>query len=240
MDIKINVIAKKFSTLNKANFSKNYKKFKLKYFTSTKIKKIRKAEEILILLKKEFKYAVFMRFNKYDVWTTILKDKILNRSIANLNFVEKRKYNNSIFPKIRNLTRFTFPRTILAKNFLDKNKKINIIKGKGILIKKIKNILYVKTDTKKMVKSDIVVNVSGPVDLTSLNKESKFINTIKRSQGKFNQRGFLTDKNFALSNRIFIPGVMAYNFNPSRQTIIKAITNNSRKIVNFLLSSGFH
>ena len=71
------------------------------------------------------------------------------------------------------------------------------------------------------------------------NKE-KFINTIKRSQGKFNQRGFLTDKNFALSNRIFIPGVMAYNYNPSRQTIIKAITNNSRKIINFLLSSGFH
>ena len=240
LDIKINVIAKKFSTLNKANFSKNYKKFKLKNFTFSKIKKIRKAEEILILLKKEFKYAVSMRFNKYDVWTTILKDKILNRSIANLDSLEKSKYNNSIFPKIRNLTRFTFPRTILAKNFLDKNKKIKIIKGKGILIKKIKDILYVKTDTKKMVKSNIVVNVSGPVDLISLNKESKFINTIKRSQGKFNQRGFLTDKNFALSNRIFIPGVMAYNFNPSRQTIIKAITNNSRKIINFLLSSGFH
>ena len=194
LDIKINVIAKKFSTLNKANFSKNYKKFKLKNFTFSKIKKIRKAEEILILLKKEFKYAVSMRFNKYDVWTTILKDKILNRSIANLDSLEKSKYNNSIFPKIRNLTRFTFPRTILAKNFLDKNKKIKIIKGKGILIKKIKDILYVKTDTKKMVKSNIVVNVSGPVDLISLNKESKFINTIKRSQGKFNQRGFLTDR----------------------------------------------
>ena len=41
-----------------------------------------------------------------------------------------------------------------------------------------------------MVKSNIVVNVSGPVDLISLNKESKFINTIKRSQNKFNQRGF--------------------------------------------------
>ena len=100
--------------------------------------------------------------------------------------------------------------------------------------------MYVKTDTKKMVKSNIVVNVSGPVDLISLNKESKFVNTIKRTQGKFNQRGFLTDENFALSNRIFIPGVMAYNFNPSRQTIIKAITNNSRKIINFLLNSNFH
>ena len=157
-----------------------------------------------------------------------------------MDSLEKRKNNNSIFPKIRNLTRFTFPQTILAKNFLDKNKKINIVKGKAISIKKIKDILYVKTDTKKMVKSNIVVNVSGPVDLISLNKESKFINTIKRSQGKFNQRGFLTDKNFALSNRIFLPGVIAYNFNPSRQTIIKAITNNSRKIINFLLNSGFH
>lgn len=240
LDIKINVIAKKFSTVNKANFSKNYKKFKLKNFTFSKIKKIRKAEEILILLKKEFKYAISMGFNKYDVWTTILKNKILNRSIANLDSLEKSKYNNAIFPKIRNLTRFTFPQTILAKNFLDKNKKIKIIKGKGISIKKNKDILYVKTDTKKMVKSNIVVNVSGPVDLISLNKESKFVNTIKRTQGKFNQRGFLTDENFALSNRIFIPGVMAYNFNPSRQTIIKAITNNSRKVINFLLNSGFH
>ena len=219
---------------------KNYKKFKLKNLLFSKIKKIRKAEEILILLKKEFKYAISKKFNKYDVWTTILKDKILNRSIANLDSLEKRKYNNSIFPKIRNLTRFTFPQTILAKNFLDKNKKINIVKGKAISIKKIKDILYVKTDTKKMVKSNIVVNVSGPVDLISLNKESKFINTIKRSQGKFNQRGFLTDKNFALSNRIFLPGVIAYNFNPSRQTINQAITNNSRKIINFLLNSNFH
>ena len=239
LDIKINVIAKKFSTLNKADFSKNYKKFKLKNFTFSKIKKIRKAEEILILLKNEFKYATSKQFNRYDVWTTILKGKILDRSIANLDFLEKRKYNNLIFPKIRNLTRFTFPQTVLAKNFLDKKKKIKVIKGKGVSIKKIKDILYVKTDTKKTVKSNIVVNVSGPVDLINLNKESKFINSIKQSQDKFNRRGFLTDKNFALSKKIFIPGVMAYNFNPSRQTIIKAITNNSRKVINFLLNNDF-
>ena len=40
-----------------------------------------------------------------------------------------------------------------------------------------------------------------------------------------------------LTDQIFIPGVLAYNFNPSRQTIIKAITNNSYKVVNFLLNN---
>ncbi len=237
LDIKINVISKKFSTLNKANFSKNYSKFKLKNFTSSRIKKIRKAEEILILLKKEFNDAISKKFNRYDVWTTILRKNILNYSISNLNSSEKRKYNISIFPKIRNLTRFTFPQTISAKNLLDKTKRIKIIKGKGISIKKINNILYVKTDTNKIVKSNIVVNVSGPVDLHNLNNESKFIKSIKLFHGKYNKRGFLTDKNFMLSKKIFIPGVMAYNFNPMRQTIIKAITNNARKTINFLLST---
>ena len=98
LDIKINVIAKKFSTLNKANFSKNYKKFKLKNFTFSKIKKIRKAEEILILLKNEFKYATSKQFNRYDVWTTILKGKILDkqgkRMEAVINYKKCIKLNN--------------------------------------------------------------------------------------------------------------------------------------------------
>ena len=44
------------------------------------------------------------------------------------------------------------------------------------------------TDTKKKIKSDIVVNVSGPVDLQSLNNESKLINIIKNLEGKFDKR----------------------------------------------------
>ena len=93
-------------------------------------------------------------------------------------------------------------------------------------------------DTKKQIESDIVVNVSGPVDLQSLNNEKKLIKIIKNLEGKFDKRGFLTDRNFMLSNKIFMPGTLAYNFNPLRQTIIKAVTNNSRKAINFLLKEN--
>ena len=33
-----------------------------------------------------------------------------------------------------------------------------------------------------------------------------------------------------LENGLYIPGTLANNFNPGRQTIIKAITNNTHKI----------
>lgn len=238
IDMTINVISKKFSTLNKASFSDNFKTYKLKIFTKNKIKKIKNANDILFLLKKEFSIGISNKFNKYDIWTTILKKNILNSSISKLNLLEKKKYNLLIFPKIRNITRFTFPGTVLAKNFLERKKKIKIIKGKCVSIRKLKNKILVMTDTKKQIESDIVVNVSGPVDLQSLNNESKLIKIIKNLEGKFDKRGFLTDRNFMLSNKIFMPGTLAYNFNPLRQTIIKAVTNNSRKAINFLLKEN--
>ena len=123
IDMTINVISKKFSTLNKASFSDNFKTYKLKIFTKNKIKKIKNANDILFLLKKEFSIGISNKFNKYDIWTTILKKNILNSSISKLNLLEKKKYNLLIFPKIRNITRFTFPGTVLAKNFLERKKK---------------------------------------------------------------------------------------------------------------------
>ena len=45
----------------------------------------------------------------------------------------------------------------------------------------------------------------------------------------------MPNKNFMLTNQIYTPGTIAYNFNPSRQTIIKAITNNSKKTVSEIL-----
>ena len=89
-----------------------------------------------------------------------------------------------------------------------------------------------------MIKSDIVVNVSGPVDLKNLDNECQFIKEIKNLDNNFNSRGFLTDKNFIVSKKILVPGILAYNFNPSRQTIIKAITNNARRSVNYLLKKN--
>ena len=236
-NIQVNVISKKFATLNKAEFSNNNKLYKFNIFTTSRINKIKKSTEILDLLKKEFKFAILKNYNKYDVWTKILSEGVLKRSIQKLNIDERKKYNLSIFPLIRYMTRFTYPEPILAKEFLDKYKKIKMIKGKAVSIKTSKKNIVVNLDNKKKIKSDIVVNVSGPVNLDDLNMESSFIKSIKKNINKFDKRGFITDKNFMLTNQIYTPGILAYNFNPSRQTIIKAITNNAQQTINTILKT---
>lgn len=235
-NISINVISKKIATLNKAKFSNMYEKYKFIYFTDKHIKKINKAVQILNFLKREFINAKNKNFNKYDVWTEILNKRILNKSIQKLNKREKKIYNLFIFPKIRNITRFTYPAPIKAKEYLDKHKKIKMIKGKAVSIKLLKNTISVKLDNRKTIKSHIVVNVSGPVNLDQLNYESDLIKSIKLNINKFDKRGFITNKKFMLTEQIYMPGVISYNFNPSRQTIIKAITNNSRRIASTIFN----
>ena len=41
-----------------------------------------------------------------------------------------------------------------------------------------------------------------------------------------------------LEEGLFLPGVLSTNFNPTRETIIKAISNNSKKVAKALLSKG--
>ena len=235
-NISINVISKRIATLNKAKFSNMYEKYKFICFTDKHIKKINKAVQILDFLKREFVNAKNKNFNKYDVWTEILNKRILNKSIQKLNKKEKKIYNLFIFPKIRNITRFTYPEPIKAKEYLDKHKKIKMIKGKAVSIKSLKNTISVKLDNRKTIKSHIVVNVSGPVNLDQLNYESDLIKSIKLNINKFDKRGFITNKKFMLTEQIYMPGVISYNFNPSRQTIIKAITNNSRRIASTIFN----
>ena len=139
-NVSINIISKKIATLNKAKFSNKDEKYKFIFFTNKHIKKINKAIQILSLLKKEFVNAKNKNFNKYDVWTEILNKKILDKSIHKLNKSEKKIYNLFIFPKIRNITRFTYPEPITAKEYLQKHKKIKMIKGKAISIKSLKKI----------------------------------------------------------------------------------------------------
>ena len=55
----------------------------------------------------------------------------------------------------------------------------------------------------------------------------------------FNQRGFTTDKYFMLKESIFLPGNLSNNFNPFRKTLIKAVTNNTYKVVKFILRKEF-
>jgi hypothetical protein len=236
-NIQINVISKKFATLNKAKFSNNNKLYKFHILTTSRINKIKKSNEILNLLKKEFKIAILKKYNKYDVWTKILRENVLKKSIQKLSIDERKKYNLLIFPLIRNITRFTYPEPIKAKEYLDKHKKIKMIKGKAVSIKISTRNILINLENKKKIKSDIVVNVSGPVNLDNLNMESNFIKSIKTNVNKFDKRGFITDKNFMLTKQIYTPGILAYNFNPSRQTIIKAITNNSRKTINTILKT---
>lgn len=236
-NIKINIVSSKFTTLNKAKYSNNSNPYKFNFFTEKNIKKINKAEHIINLLKMEFKNAILNRYNKYDVWTKILSNELLKISLDKLNYNETKKYNISVFPKIRNLTRFTYPEPIIAKEYLQRKKKIRMFKGRAKYIKTKLNKLIVTTNDNKKIFTDIVVNVSGPVNLEELNKEVPFINSIKQNINKFDKRGFMTNKNFMLTKQIYMPGILAYNFNPSRQTIIKAITNNSKKVIKFILKN---
>ena len=107
-------------TLEKAELTKNYNSYKFKFLTESKISKIKKSDEILSLIKNEFKNGIKKKYNKYDVWTLILKKKILDKCIKKLNEYEKKVYNNKIFSKLRNLTRYTYPETVEAKRRLEK------------------------------------------------------------------------------------------------------------------------
>ena len=81
------------------------------------------------------------------------------------------------------------------------------------------------------INCDILVNVSGPMNLIKNKNEVKFINSLKNLSKKFNERGFYVNNHFELSKNIYLPGTLSYNFNPLRETIIKAITNNTHKAV---------
>ena len=236
IDINIICISKNSLTLQKAERSKKFDLFTLKFFTKNNIKKIKKANQISQLLINEFKRAKLDGFNKYDVWTTVLKNKIMNNCYNQLNIGEKKNYNLYTFPLIRNLTRYTFPETVSAKNRLEKINKIKFLKDKVIEIVKNKKLTIIKTVKKRSINCDIVINVAGPVSIIDNKDEIKFINSLKKITKKYNERGFSTNSNFMLERGIYLPGTLSNNFNPGRETIIKAITKNAHKIAKNILN----
>ena len=102
-------------------------------------------------------------------------------------------------------------------------------------VKREKNILILETVNKKSIKGDIVINVSGPASVNDLKKEIEFAHSLKKITKKFNNRGFSTNKNFMVEKGLFLPGTLSNNFNPGRETIIKAITKNSHKVAKTIL-----
>jgi len=235
ININIICISKNTQTLQKAECSKKFDFFKFKYLIKNNINKIKKAEQVLQLLKKEFNNAKLNGFNKYDVWTNVLKNQIMSICYNRLSENEKKNYNLSVFPLIRNITRYTYPDTVSAKNRLVRANKIEFIKDKVIKIIKNKNNLILKTQSSRSIKCNIVINVSGPVSILENKNEIKFISSLRKITKKFNKRGFSTNNNFMLEKGLYLPGTLSNNFNPGRETIIKAITKNAHKVAKNIL-----
>jgi len=235
--IKIVSFASSLLSLQKAELSKNYSNYKFKYFKKFNLNKIKKSKQIYSLLKKEFNYAQKIGFNKYDAWTLILKKKILSKIYFSLTKLEKKIYNDEVFSKIRNITRYTYPITIKSKNILEDKKILSYVADKVTQLNKMNNQLTVITAKQKKIKGDIVVNVSGPVRLDKATNEVAFLKSLKKNAYEYNERGFLADKNFCIGGKIYAPGLLSSNFNPNRFTIIKAITINTRKCVGKIIKT---
>ena len=83
-------------------------------------------------------------FNKYDVWTLILKRNILKKIYKELNATQRQIYNTKTFNQIRKITRYTYPETVFSKEKLEKMKKIKFVKDKVKSIKRKKIFLKLK------------------------------------------------------------------------------------------------
>lgn len=230
IDIKITSISKSSIFLQKANLSKNYQDIKLRYLNLQYLNKISKAEDIQSLLIKEFNYCVQKKFNKYDAWTKILKENILGKFYNKLNYAQKKRYNLFIFPHIRNLTRFTYPDTVISKENIQKSKNLQFLKDKVVFMLSQNKKILIKTQKKRKIYADLVINVSGPLKITKSSKKFKLINSLKEISNNYNDRGFFSKNDFSIAKNIYAPGTLSNNFNPSRLTIIKAITNNSMNV----------
>jgi len=233
LNIKLICSSKNLVSIQKAQISQNKNKYKLFFLNKKNLQNIRKAKQITEFLGKEFNLAVKKGFNKYDVWTLILKKNILHKCLTNFNKRQQDIYNSFYHNKIRNLTRFTYPETILARENLSKKnilisnrenvKKVEY-KGKKLLVRTVNNL-----NIKKNYLCEIVVNVSGPLDVESLEKEVPLVSNLKINGAKVNSGGFIVNNNFEIKGlkNIFTPGILAKGFNPERKTIFSAILKNS-------------
>ena len=184
----------------------------------------------------EFKLSIYAGYNKYDSWTHILNNNILHKCINNFNNYEKLQYNNIYHHKIRNLTRFTYPETILAKEKLSKMKILKSKKEQVIKVDVFKKMLKISAigDNKKRKKyiCDLVINVSGPLNVKMIKNEIPLVSSLKNKGAKTTEvGGFAVDKNFKIIGikNVYSPGILSRGFNPERKTIIKAILENSKK-----------
>ena len=225
--------SKNLESIQDAKLTLDKKKYILSKKCWHEIKKIKKAKQIYSLILNEFNFAITLGYKKYDAWTEILKKNILNKCINNLNLIQKKKYNDIYHNKIRVITRFTYPETIKAReNLLGQN----ILKTKKEVVSKVdyssgKLTVLSKSLEKKNKKSsyDLVINVSGPLNVEKIKNEIALVKSLKTQGAKVKSGGFVVDSNFQLIGikNVYTVGILARGFNPERKTILKAILENS-------------
>lgn len=231
--MKIYCSSKDLRTIQMAKHSSNKKKYNLIHLSKKNIKKINTAKKLYESVNKELNLYNLSNYNKYDIWTEILKKNIISHCLKNLSKKEKKRYDDFYHSKLRETTRFTYPETILAREKLIKKKYL--ISNKEIVKKVdfVKNKLVVNSinqlNKRKSYICDIVVNVSGPMSVKKIENEIPLLGSLKRKGAKNTPNGFVVNKNFEITGftKTFTPGTIAVGFNPERKTIIDAILKNS-------------
>ncbi len=236
INIEITCSSKNLEGMQSAKLSLNKKKYKLKVLNKKNLHKIKLVKKLYLYILKEFEMAITTGYKKYDAWTQILENNVLNKCIKNLNIHEKKQYFDIYHKKIRNITRFTYSETIAAKEQLY---QMGILKIKKEVVNKVEVLdkkLIVKAKNaknKKIINNyDIVVNVSGPLNAETIFNEIPLVKSLKNKGAKTKSGGFLVDENFGIIGikNAYVPGILARGFNHDRRTIINAILENSRKI----------
>ena len=236
LKVKIICSSRELQSIQKAELSLSKKKYKPLVFKKKELFKIDTAEKLYTSIVKEFKLTLNQNHNKYDAWTYILNNNIIHHVIKKFNHLEKKKYDDYFHGKIRGITRFTYPETIIAREFMFKNKILDAKKETVRFIDLVKNNLIVTTVNDKNINKkydcDIVVNVSGPLSAEKIKNEIPLIDKIKKKGAKTISGGLVVNSSFevkALKN-VYVPGILARGFNPERKTIINAILNNSNLV----------
>ena len=131
---------------------------------------------------KEFRIAKAKGYKKYDAWTLILKNKIINKRLKKFDNTETIKYFNIYHHKIRNITRFTYSKTIEAREKLSSS---GILITKKEIVKRVdfknRKLIVLAKNAKgdyKKYNCDIVVNVSGPLNIAKISNDNPFFFTI--------------------------------------------------------------
>ena len=223
-------------SIQKAQFSINKKNYKFLLLKNNYLRKIITAKKLYLSVLKEFNLAISHGYKKYDAWTLILNRNILNKCIKRFSDKEKKYYNDIYHNKLRNITRFTYPETIVAK---EKLIKMKILKTKKETVNKVdvlKKKLVVNTknnnnESKKYI-CDLVINVSGPLNPKTIKNEIPLVKSLKKNGVRASiAGGFFVNNDFKIIGKqnIYIPGILSRGFNPERKTIIKAILENSNK-----------